>query len=58
MNEILDMMGDSIGLIRIAKENFANKLITEKEFFAIIDNSLDILFDLQKQIGKENQNVG
>jgi len=50
MSELLDRMGDHVGLIRLLIENFDNNLINKQDLVIAVNNSLDELHALQKAI--------
>ncbi len=49
---LLDDMGDSIGLIRLVSENFERNLITKEDALKGINESLDNLFKTKEEIDK------
>lgn len=50
MSELLDRMGNHVGLIRLLIENFDNNLINKQDLVIAVNNSLDELHALQKAI--------
>ena len=55
MNELLDEMGDNIGLIRLFTDNFKNDLISQREMLEGVDRALNKLFEIQKKIGENKK---
>ena len=57
MSELLDRMGDHVGLIRLMIENFDNDLISKQDLVVGVNNSLDELHALQKAIAIKTGSV-
>lgn len=50
MNELLDKMGNKIGLIRLIVKNFENNLISKEHMAESINKALNELHSIQESI--------